>query len=123
MKVVTQIKYCNNIIKILIKVPTNTTSIPITNTSRTHATNTAPIPATNTSPIPITNTSPIPITNTSPIPITNTAIIPTASRTSSTNTTITKSVSYYNIYKDFNVKKYIEDEKKYIKKMVKYYNQ
>jgi hypothetical protein len=36
------------------------------------------------------------------------------------NNNITKSVSYH---KNFNVEKYIEDEKKYVKKMVKYYNQ
>ena len=35
---------------------------------------------------------------------------------------ITKSVSYHNVYNPLNVEKYIEDEKKYIKKMVKYYN-
>ena len=34
----------------------------------------------------------------------------------------TKSVSYHNVYNPLNVEKYIEDEKKYIKKMVKYYN-
>jgi hypothetical protein len=35
---------------------------------------------------------------------------------------ITKSVSYHNVYKPFNVEKHMDDEKKYITKMVKYYN-
>jgi hypothetical protein len=38
------------------------------------------------------------------------------------NNNITKSISYHNVYKNFNVEKYMEDEKKYIKKMIKYYN-
>jgi hypothetical protein len=43
--------------------------------------------------------------------------------TTNHNNNITKSVSYYNQRNNFNVEKYIEDEKKYIKKMIKYYNQ
>ena len=42
---------------------------------------------------------------------------------STNNNNITKSVSYHNKHNNFNVEKYIKDEKKYIKKMVKYYNQ
>jgi hypothetical protein len=49
--------------------------------------------------------------------------------TTNHNNNITKSVSYHNQHNqhnqrnNFNVEKYIEDEKKYIKKMIKYYNQ
>jgi len=35
---------------------------------------------------------------------------------------ISKSTSYHDIYKKFNVEKYIKDEKKYIKNMINYYN-
>ena len=82
MKILAQIKYCNNIIKILVKVPTTAP-----HTTAPHTTN-----------IPTTTSN-----TTAPI--------------------ITKSVSYHNIYKNFNLEEYIKDEKKYIKKMVKYYNQ
>ncbi len=85
MKILAQITHCNNIIKILVKVPSMTqTSMPQTS-----------IPQTS---IPQTSMP-------------------------QTSAPITKSVSYHNIYKNFNMEKYIEDEKKYIKKMVKYYNE
>lgn len=38
------------------------------------------------------------------------------------NNNITKSISYHNIHKNYNVEKYLEYEKKYIKKMINYYN-
>ena len=69
MKISAQIKNCNNIIKVLIKIH----FIP---------------------QLPINNVSKI-------------------------NNNITKSSSYHNTHKHFN----IEDEKKYVRKMVKYYNQ
>ena len=90
MKILAQITHCNNIIKILVKVPSMTqTSMPLTS-----------IPQTS---MPLTS-------------------IPQTSMPQ-TSAPITKSVSYHNIYKNFNMEKYIEDEKKYIKKMVKYYNE
>jgi hypothetical protein len=92
MKILAQIKYCNNIIKILVKVPTT-----VPHTPNIHTTN-IPTTTSNTTNIPTTTSN-----TTAPI--------------------ITKSVSYHNIYKNFNLEEYIKDEKKYIKKMVKYYNQ
>lgn len=78
MKILAQIKHCNNIIKVLVKVP-----------------------VTNPRPLPLQPPPPLPL----PRPL------------------ITKSVSYHNMHNNFNVEKYIEDEKKYIKKMNKYYNE
>ncbi len=81
MKILAQIKHCNNIIKVLVKVPvTNQPLQPLQ-------------PRQPQPPLPL------------PHPL------------------ITKSVSYHNIHNNFNVEKYIEDEKKYIKKMNKYYNE
>jgi hypothetical protein len=76
MKIVAQFTHCNNIVKILVKVPLMPPKAPI---------------ALSPKPQP--------------------------------SVPISKSVSYHNIYKNFNLEKYIEDEKKYIKKMVKYYNE
>ena len=87
MKILAQIKYCNNIIKVLVKVPV--TNMPLQ----------PPMPTPLQPPSPIQPPSPLP------------------------RPLITKSVSYHNIHNNFNVEKYIEDEKKYIKKMNKYYNE
>ena len=117
MKILAQIKYCNNIIKILVKVPT---TAPHTTAPHTTTSNTTNIPTTtsNTTNIPTITSN----TTTSNTTTSNTTNIPTTT-SNTTAPIITKSVSYHNIYKNFNLEEYIKDEKKYIKKMVKYYNQ